>query len=138
MPARKSAKSKQAKRKSRIVERRHAVAAVRTPKASSKPRILSELRKGIVSQDDDASEVERTEAAMGKKLNRFTAPGVEVVDELKKRWKAQEKGVEVKESETETKEGMGIDKEEEEEEEPFQLADPEEEKDEEDEDGDGF
>lgn len=124
--------------KSRIVENRHPVAAAKTPKVSSKPRILSELRKSIVSQESEANELGDTETAMGKKLNRFTAPGIEVVDELKKRWKAQEKGVEVKESETETGEGLGIEKEEEEGEEPVQLADPEEEKDEEEEDGEGF
>jgi len=122
--------------KSRIVENRHPVAAAIASNASSKPRILSELRKSIVSQEDEADEVEDAEKAMGKKLNRLTAPGVDVVNELKKRWKAQEKGREVSESETETNEGLGIEKDEEEGEDAFQLADPEEKKAEEDEDGD--
>ena len=122
--------------KSRIVENRHPVAADIASNASSKPRILSELRKSIVSQEDEADEVEDAEKAMGKKLNRLTAPGVDVVNELKKRWKAQEKGREVSESETETNEGLGIEKEEEEGDDAFQLADPEEKKAEEDEDGD--
>lgn len=138
MPARKSAKSKSAKRAAkplRAATHRH---PARVSRSSSKARLLSDVRHSTVSQEAEANEVENTEAAMGKKLNRFTAPGLEVVDELKKRWKAQEKERSVGESEAETNEGLGIEKEEEEEEEPFQVADPEEAKDEEEEDGDGF
>ena len=136
MPSRKPAKRKSAKRAKPLRAAVHKHPA-RVSKSSSKARILSDVRKLTVSQESDANELESTEAVMGKKLNRFTAPGMDVIDELKKRWKAQEKERSVGESEAETNEGLGIEKEEEEEEEPFQAADPEEVKDEEEEDGEG-
>jgi len=137
MPSRKPAKRKSAKRAARPLRAAVHKHPARVSKSSSKARILSDVRRHTVSQESDANELESTEAAMGKKLNRFTAPGMDVIDELKKRWKAQEKERSVGESEAETNEGLGIEKEEEEEEEPFQAADPEEVKDEGEEDGEG-
>jgi hypothetical protein len=136
MPSRKSAKRKHSRRaKAKRIAARKAQRKV--SRTNSKARLLRDVEKSVVSQEGELTELEDTEKIMGKKLNRIIAPGVDVNEELKKRWKAQEKEREVSEPAAETSEGLGIEAEEEAGESPFDV-DSEKEADEEEDDTEGY
>jgi len=105
-------------------------------KTMHKAKILRDIEKRVMSQESELTELEDTEKFMDKKLNRLIAPGVDVNEELKKRWKAQEKAREVAEPAAEADEGLGIEAEEAGES-PFDV-DSEEEADEEEDDSEGY
>ena len=81
--------------------------------------LLKKLEKEVVEQEKEGMDVEEEEVLTRKRLDRVTAPGIQVEEKLKKRWKSEETEKEVTEPKEETNEGMGIEKEEEEGEDPY-------------------
>ncbi|MFH1622930.1 MAG: hypothetical protein ABIA12_00190 [Candidatus Aenigmatarchaeota archaeon] len=143
MPARKPAKRKSGRRalKGRRAAKAKRAAARRTHRKisrnSPKARILRDVERSVVLQESELTELEDTEKAMGRRLDRVAAPGVDVGEELQKKWKFQERARELDEGK-EAEEGLGIEAEEEAGEEPFEPTEPdEEEPNREEDDGEG-
>lgn len=146
MPSRKSAKRKSGRRAQKRwrAAKPKRVAARRTQrkisKTSPKAGILRDVERRVVSQEKELTELEDTEKVMGSKLDRIAAPGVDVGDELQKKWKFQERARELDQGK-EAEEGLGIEAEEEAGEdplEPAEPAEPEEVEPEEEDDGEGY
>ena len=84
-----------------------------------KKKLLKEIEDEIVHQENEKTELERSEEFQDKKLDPITAPAVDVAEEMEKKWKHQEKEKQVMdEDETEIDAGMGIEEEQEAGEEP--------------------
>ena len=138
MPSRKSAKRKHNRRATKAKRVAARKAQRKVSRTNSKARLLRDVEKRVVSQESELTELEDTEKFMGKKLNRLIAPGIDVNEELKKKWKFQEKAREVSEPAAETDEGLGIEAEEEAGESPSEPAGTDKEADEEEDDSEGY
>jgi hypothetical protein len=82
-------------------------------------KLLKDLEKDAVEQEDKRHEIEESDNIEGEELDPEKAPGVETMDEMSQKWKAQEKEREIIEGKPEEDAGSDIEQEEEEGEEPY-------------------
>ena len=71
----------------------------------SKRRILNRLQKEVKNQEKERFDLENSERITSKKLDPVNAPGVDSMEELRKKWKYQETGRELGEEGSFTNEG---------------------------------
>ena len=86
----------------------------------TKEKLLKKMEEEVVEQEEEKSELERSEDFQDKKLDVEKAPAVDVMEELDKEWKHQEKEKMVMDgSDMEADAGMGIEEEQAAGEEPY-------------------
>jgi len=83
-----------------------------------KRRILKDLEKSVKNQKKEEDELEDSERFTRKRLDPVRAPAVDTMEEMKKKWKYQEKSRELVEEGSFTNEG-DVESEEESGEEPY-------------------
>ena len=71
----------------------------------AKRRILKRLEKNVINQEKERLALANSERITRKKLDPVSAPAVETMEELKKKWKYQETGRELGEEGSFTNEG---------------------------------
>jgi len=99
--------------------------------------MLRDVERRVVSQESELTELEDTEKVMGRKLDSVAAPGVDVGEEMQKKWKFQERARQLDQGK-EAEEGLGIESDEEAGEDPLEPAEPEEEEPDEEDTDEGY
>jgi hypothetical protein len=86
---------------------------------AKKKRLLGKVRSEMVGQAFEKDEVVETEIVSRKRLDPSAAPGIDIEEKLKKKWKQDEEERSLDEPKGESEEGMGIEKDEAAGEEPY-------------------